>query len=120
MENPPGPLATPDALANVPMHFRPAAGWQWLVRILRPPVGGLDTVPDLLKAMLQVAGPMLSVTYGVQFSKLCACLLEEGIGQCRAGFVNTNRPAARILQIELENWRDQGVFAPMKGQRMES
>ena len=118
-ESPPGPLPTSDALARIPPHFRPAAGWRWLIRILRPPLVGLEPTPHLLDLFLSITGVTLSETFGVQITKLCRSLLDDGIIPDKAGFATKSRPSLVKLQLALESWHRQGRVVGLVGQQME-
>ena len=110
-ESPPGPLPNADALRLIPKHFRPAAGWTWLVRILKPPLVTLEPVPQLLDSFLNVCGPALFEIYGHQFVKLCATILDDGIVQNKAQFAPKSRPSLVKLHLLFESWLQAGQIS---------
>ena len=106
-------------LPPIPTYFRPAAGWDWLVRLLRPPLVGLEPTPLLLDSFLSTAGFALSQAFGSQFDKLVRCLLEEGIYHNRAGFASASRPTIVKLELTLEAWRQSGHISMPTGRQMD-
>jgi nucleoporin GLE1 len=104
---------------TVPPWFRPAQGWRWLALILRPPFPGLETTAILVDNFLSVAGERLAGCYVRQFVKVLRCLLEEGIGQDKAGFSKKNRAGVVKLQLKLEDWAKKGRVVSIEGREME-
>ncbi|GAA6036345.1 hypothetical protein JCM8097_001677 [Rhodosporidiobolus ruineniae] len=111
---PQGPC--PEAnLAFVPPHFRPSAGWRWLVLLLRPPLVGLEPTPLLLVTFLSVAAPTLLSIYGRQFAKLLRCLLDDGVRGSKAGFAEKAKSSRVRLELWLDEWEKTGRVEEVKG-----
>ncbi|GAA6010532.1 hypothetical protein JCM10207_001349 [Rhodosporidiobolus poonsookiae] len=111
---PQGPCPEPN-LAFVPPHFRPSAGWRWLVLMLRPPLVGLEPAPLLLVTFLEVAGQTLLELYGRQMAKLLECLLREGIREEKAGFAEKAKSSRVRLMLALEDWEKKGRLETAAG-----
>lgn len=116
---PQGPPPSPDALAHVPPHFRPAAGWRWLVLILRAPLVALEPAPLLVVTFLEVAGAALVDVYGAQMRKLLECLLREGVREGKAGFSDKARGSQVRLLLWLEEWEKTGAAECAKGREVD-
>ncbi|GAA5883072.1 hypothetical protein JCM16303_006075, partial [Sporobolomyces ruberrimus] len=100
---------SPTTLSLVPAHFRPSAGWRWLVLIIRPPLVSLEPVPLLLTQFLQISGPTLLAMYGKQFSKFLEVLLREGLRDKKAGFDEKKAKGSIVrLELWLEEWEQSG------------
>lgn len=95
---------------KIPPAFRPAALWTWMARSVTPPMTDHALVPALWSTMIEVAGPKLLVIYGRQCTKIWTLLLEIGIGQKKAGFVeDVSANAARTrLELLLQDWKKSG------------
>lgn len=118
LDPPQGPC--PDsALSHVPTHFRPAAGWRWLVLMLRPPLVGLEPTPLLLVTFLEIAGPGLRGVYGRQFDKYLEVLLREGMREGKAGFSEKAKSSAVRLLLWLEDWEKKGVVEGAPGRAVD-
>ncbi|GAA5959181.1 hypothetical protein JCM21900_001419 [Sporobolomyces salmonicolor] len=115
------PLAPPQgpcpssALPNIPPHFRPAAGWRWLVLILRPPLVGLEPTPLLLVTFLEIAGAGMLDVYGRQFAKYLEVLLREGVREGKAGFSDKAKSSSVRLLLWLEEWEKKGTVEETPG-----
>ena len=105
------------ALANVPAHFRPSAGWRVLNLLLLPPLAPLEPTPLLVVTFLEVAGPSLLETYGRQAGKLLECLLREGLRENKAGFNAKARSSEVRLLLWLEEWEKKGVAEELAGRQ---
>ncbi|KAK4057399.1 Nuclear pore complex nucleoporin component [Microbotryomycetes sp. JL221] len=115
------PLAEPqgpcpvDLVKNVPIHFRPSAGWRWLVLILRPPLVRLEPIPLLVMTFLEVAAEGLGQTYGRQFDKFLEVLLREGLRENKAGFSDKAKSSTVRLTLWLEEWEKKGKIEGTSG-----
>ncbi|GAA5911270.1 hypothetical protein JCM8208_004314 [Rhodotorula glutinis] len=113
------PPSSPDALRNVPPHFRPAAGWRWLALVLRAPLVALEPTPLLVVTFLEVAGAALVDVYGAQMRKLLECLLREGVREAKAGFSDKARGSQVRLLLWLEEWEKTGTAECAKGREVD-
>ncbi|BGP51045.1 Nuclear pore complex nucleoporin component [Rhodotorula kratochvilovae] len=116
---PQGPPPSPSVLANVPAHFRPAAGWRWFVLMLRAPLVGLEPAPLLLVTFLEVAGEALLEVYGRQMHKALEVLLREGVRGGKAGFSEKARSSSVRLLLWLEEWEKTGKAECAKGREVD-
>ncbi|GAA6020856.1 hypothetical protein JCM8202_005469 [Rhodotorula sphaerocarpa] len=119
LDAPQGPCSD-SALAHVPAHFRPAAGWRWLVLMLRPPLVALEPTPLLLVTFLEIAGPGLGEVYGRQFGKYLEVLLREGMREGRAGFSDKAKSSTVRLLLWLEDWEKKGVIEGASGRAVDA
>jgi nucleoporin GLE1 len=119
LDPPQGPCPDSTALAHVPVHFRPAAGWRWLVLMLRPPLVGLEPTPLLLVTFLEIAGPGLREVYGRQFDKYLEVLLREGMREGKAGFSEKAKSSTVRLLLWLEDWEKKGVVEGAPGRAVD-
>ncbi|GAA5912058.1 uncharacterized protein JCM6883_007095 [Sporobolomyces salmoneus] len=109
-----------ETLSLIPAHFRPSAGWRWLILLLRPPLVSLEPTPLLLTQFLQIAGPTLLSTFGRQFKKFLEVLLREGVREKKAGFSEEKSRASVVrLELWLEEWEKAGggVIQEVEGRR---
>ncbi|KAM0752160.1 GLE1-domain-containing protein [Meredithblackwellia eburnea MCA 4105] len=118
LERPQGPLA-PNILANVPPHFRPSAGWKWLVLILRPPLVGLEPTPLLLCSFLEISGEAMLAVYGKQMGKFLEVLLREGVREGKAGFSEKSKSSTVRLMLWLEEWEKTGRVEKIMGKEVD-
>ncbi|BGP02878.1 hypothetical protein RTG_03000 [Rhodotorula toruloides ATCC 204091] len=118
LDPPQGPCP-PDRLANIPPHFRPAAGWRWLVLMLRPPLIGLEPTPLLLVTFLEIAGEGLLEIYGRQLAKYLEVLLREGMREGKAGFSEKAKSSTVRLLLWLEDWEKKGVVESAPGRQVD-
>lgn len=118
LDPPQGPCPS-DRLANVPPHFRPAAGWRWLVLMLRPPLIGLEPTPLLLVTFLEIAGEGLLEIYGRQLAKYLEVLLREGMREGKAGFSEKAKSSTVRLLLWLEDWEKKGVVESAPGRQVD-
>lgn len=118
-QGPPPSSSSPSALGNVPAHFRPAAGWRWLVLMLRAPLVALEPTPLLLVTFLEVAGEALLDVYGRQMHKVLECLLREGVREGKAGFSDKAKGSQVRLLLWLEEWEKTGRAECAKGREVD-
>ncbi|GAA5992200.1 hypothetical protein JCM10908_001815 [Rhodotorula pacifica] len=118
LDAPQGPCPE-SALSNIPPHFRPAAGWRWLVLMLRPPLVGLEPTPLLLVTFLEIAGPGMLEVYGRQFNKYLEVLLREGMREGKAGFSEKAKSSTVRLLLWLEDWEKKGVVEGAPGRAVD-
>lgn len=118
LEAPQGPCPE-SALGHIPPHFRPAAGWRWLVLMLRPPLVSLEPTPLLLVTFLEIAGPGLRGVYGRQFDKYLEVLLREGMRAGKAGFSEKAKSSTVRLLLWLEDWEKKGVVEGAPGRAVD-
>ncbi|KAI5477641.1 poly(A)+ mRNA-nucleus export-related protein [Pseudohyphozyma bogoriensis] len=111
---PQGPCP-PTSLSNIPSHFRPSAGWRWLVLILRPPLVALEPTPLLLGTFLEVAGESLLEIYGKQMGKFLEVLLREGVREGKATFSEKSKASVMKLGLWLEDWEKKGTVETPSG-----
>lgn len=119
LDPPQGPCPDSAAVSHVPVHFRPAAGWRWLVLMLRPPLVGLEPTPLLLVTFLEIAGPGLREVYGRQFDKYLEVLLREGMREGKAGFSEKAKSSTVRLLLWLEDWEKKGVVEGAPGRAVD-
>lgn len=105
---PPQGPCPPSALSNIPPHFRPTAGWRWLVLILRAPLVALEPTPLLVVTFLEVAGEAMLGVFGRQMAKFLEVLLREGMREGKAGFSDKAKSSTMRLQLWLEEWEKTG------------
>lgn len=118
---PPQGPCPPSSLSNIPPHFRPSAGWRWLILILRPLLISLEPTPLLLATFLEVAGESLLETYGKQFGKFLEVLLREGIREKKAG-LNEEKSKSSVVRLTLwlEEWEKTGRVEVVKGKELDA
>ncbi|KAM0786941.1 hypothetical protein ACM66B_002362 [Microbotryomycetes sp. NB124-2] len=114
LKQPQGPCPI-DNLVNVPEHFRPKAGWRWLVIILMKPLVTLEPTPLLVITFLEVAAEGLRQVYGKQFDKVLNVLLNEGLRQGKAEFSDKARSSTVRLTLWLEEWEKSGKVEATTG-----
>ncbi|KAL8280673.1 hypothetical protein RQP46_006996 [Phenoliferia psychrophenolica] len=115
---PQGPCPTA-SLSNIPPHFRPSAGWRWLVLALRPPYVTQEALPLLLVSFLEVAGEGLLGVYGRQLHKFLEVLLREGLRAGKAGFSDKARSSTIKLLLWLEEWEKTGRAEKIEGKELD-
>lgn len=118
LERPQGPCPS-EALALIPPHFRPSAGWRWLVLALRAPLISHEAAPALLVAFLEIAGETLLAIYGRQMGKFLEVLLREGIRGGKAGFSEKAKSSTVRLQLWLEEWEKTGRVEQTAGRTLD-
>ncbi|GJN93082.1 hypothetical protein Rhopal_006127-T1 [Rhodotorula paludigena] len=118
LDPPQGPCP-PSALANIPPHFRPAAGWRWLVLVLRAPLVALEPTPLLLVTFFEIAGEALVEVYGRQFAKFLEVLLREGVREGKAGFSDKAKSSTVRLLLWLEEWEKTGRVECASGRQVD-
>ncbi|SCZ97525.1 BZ3500_MvSof-1268-A1-R1_Chr4-3g07230 [Microbotryum saponariae] len=116
LEAPQGPCPR-EQVAHVPPHFRLAAGWRWIVLILRVPLVGLQPTPQLLGSFLEIAGERLLEVYGRQFAKVLEVVLREGIREGKAGFSDKSVSSTVRLTLWLEEWEKKGKVEMTQGRK---
>ncbi|KDE06516.1 hypothetical protein MVLG_03167 [Microbotryum lychnidis-dioicae p1A1 Lamole] len=116
LEAPQGPCPH-EQVAHVPPHFRLAAGWRWIVLILRVPLVGLQPTPQVLGSFLEIAGERLLEVYGKQFAKILEVLLREGIREGKAGFSDKSVSSTVRLTLWLEEWEKKGKVEITQGRK---
>lgn len=126
------PMAPPSGagldLALVADHLRPKAMWIWCVRSLTPPAPflGHPLAPSLWSTFLEVGGNKALNLYGRQMHKVFRLMLDQGLGQKKADFVQResegNVKAAMVrLELLLQAWAQNGrITEPTKGTEMEA
>lgn len=113
--SPPQGPCPPQSLPLVPPHFRPSAGWRFLLLLLRAPLVGLEPTPLLIVTFLEIAGATLLALYGKQFGKVLECLLREGIREKKVEWSEKSRSSLVRLELWLEDWEKNGVVEVVKG-----
>lgn len=110
-------------VSRIPNSMRPSALWIWQARMVSPRMLEHTVAPALLSTMIEIAGPCLLSTYGVQCRKVWTLLLVEGLGNRKAGFTQDKAAnSARVrLQLLLEEWSKAGVVqGATEGREMEA
>ncbi|KAK4702959.1 nucleoporin GLE1, partial [Phenoliferia sp. Uapishka_3] len=108
-----------NALSNIPPHFRPSAGWRWLVLILRPPLVTLEPTPLLLVTFLEIAGETMGEVYGRQWWKFLEVMLREGVREGKAGFAEKAKSGTMRVLLWLEEWEKTGRVEKTPGKDLD-
>ncbi|KAK4052833.1 Nuclear pore complex nucleoporin component [Microbotryomycetes sp. JL201] len=114
LKSPQGPCPQ-DRVSNVPDHFRPKAGWRWLVIILTKPLVSLEPTPLLVITFLEIAAQTLRQTYGKQFDKFLEVLSREGLKEGKAEFSDKAKSSSVRLSLWLEDWEKTGQVESATG-----